>query len=414
MRRHSTFWGVSLRLIYITSAILSLSTHLYTHAQPYQPVLTVQPGNAFVEGKGLYILSGGDTRGLIAAQTFMIDLSVSWNTMSPAYKSLPLGPGSNWFPSAMSADGQRWFVLVNGGAYVFDIRSSKWTQVFNSPDLKGQFGLGAATDPETGMVFIPFGFKKPDGTFNMLIVDLNGSYRSDNDDLFKLPQTRMYALTWNSLLKSLLFLNESGMFTYSLMGGWKNFNSPPGLTATSSYCMVSSSSGAKVVLFGGYSKSLNASVGDIFILDVPTLTWKKGPVTPPRDVRRSPACAISNNQFIVWGGDTGNINTVVPPDNMMLVYSLKTDSWTSEYTAPSSNPTHTSLPGNDTAYPTSTPSSTSTASSENTSGRREATGAMQRAYLSRKTKHVHWDSTLSVFNICKAQKSRDASICGDN
>lgn len=312
----------------------------------------------------MYVLSGGDINGLIANQAFMIDLSVSWNTVSPAYKTLPLGPGSNWFPAAMSADGQTWFVLVNGGAYVFDIRSSQWSLAFEYTDVKGQFGLGAATDPDTGKIFIPFGYKKPDGTFNMLIVDLKSkSYTSDNDD-FTLPEKSVYAIAWNTLLKGLLFLNENGMYMRSSTG-WKNFNGPPGLTATNAYCMVSSTSGSKVVLFGGYSQSLNASVGDIFILDVATLTWKKGPSTSPSDVRRSPACAISNNYFIAWGGDTGNVARIVPATNILLVYDLRTDRWTSQYIAPTTIPTST---GNDTTHPTGTPLPTSTASNEKTSG----------------------------------------------
>lgn len=58
--------------------------------------------------------------------------------------------------------------------------------------------------------------------------------------------------------------------------------------------MVSPGSGSKVVLFGGYPTGLKTTVGDIFILDVQTLTWKKG-TSAPQDARRSSACAISND-----------------------------------------------------------------------------------------------------------------------
>jgi hypothetical protein len=134
------------------------------------------------------------------------------------------------------------------------------------------------------------------------------------------------------------------MYLYSLSGGWRNFSGPPGLTATSGFCMVSSSSGSKVVLFGGYSKNPDTVLGDIFILDVSTLTWKKGPSTSPNDVRRYPACALSNDHFIAWGGDTGDTSTTVAPsDNMLLVYNIATDTWTSDYTAPI--PTDSNPPG---------------------------------------------------------------------
>jgi hypothetical protein len=126
--------------------------------------------------------------------------------------------------------------------------------------------------------------------------------------------------------------------------------------------MVSSSSGSRVILFGGLSVSLNATAGDIFILDVQTLTWKKGPSTAVKDNRRSPACAVSNDYFIVWGGDT-SARSVIPPSQLILVYNLKTDAWVSDYVAPAVIPTTMTR----TTTPTTTPTITN-APSNNTSG----------------------------------------------
>ncbi|KAF9344254.1 hypothetical protein BGX34_005847, partial [Mortierella sp. NVP85] len=102
--------------------------------------------------------------------------------------------------------------------------------------------------------------------------------------------------------------------------------------------------------------SLNASLGDIFILDATTLTWKKGPPTPQNDNRRFPVCGLSNDQFIAWGG-YNNQNTALAHDT--LVYDLKTDEWVSEYTAPTANPTSTTPSGQGEPRPTDTSSSES-------------------------------------------------------
>jgi hypothetical protein len=330
--------------------LLLISLSIPAHAQNYQPFLTVQSGNAFVEGKALYVLSGGTVDGRVAQQTFTIDLSVPWNTTSPAYKQISLGslaPMANWFPTAMSADGQKWFALAKGEAFVFDIQSSEWSKIFSYPDAGAIAGC-AATDPATGKIFIPFAYKLPDGTQrSMLIVDLKtNSYTSDNST-FPVPSQSTYAATWNAQLKSLLYGSLGAMYTYNLSDGWRSFNPPPGLRASHSYCMVSSSSGSIVVLFGGFSSDLSASVGDIFILDARTLVWKKGASTQSGDVRRSPACAVSNGYFIAWGGDQGNTRSIVPPDHMTIVYNLKTDKWTSGYMVTNPTDSDTNVPNSD-------------------------------------------------------------------
>lgn len=355
--RRTTLRGAFLLLSYTISALLSLSPQP-SYAQ-YKPELTVQSGNGFLEGRALYILSGGTVAGMISGQCFMVDLSVSWTTAAPVYKTLTVGPGANLFPSSMTADGQKWFVMVKGTGSFYDIASGRWTQFFAYPGASKNYGRAAATDPVTGKIYIPFQYLKPDGSYGMLIVDpKDGSINTDTWD-FKGPDQSTYAVTWNAVLQSLLYSGGNTMYSYSETGGWQNFNAPTGIQTSHSSCMVSSTTGSKVVFFGGYSEGLNATVGDIFILDVATVTWKKGPSTPARDVRRAPACAISNDQFIVWGGDTGNTPTIVPPENIMLVYSLQTDTWINSYTAPAAPPgLSTSLVPSRTGTVPSTPSGT--------------------------------------------------------
>ncbi|KAK3805910.1 MAG: hypothetical protein J3Q66DRAFT_407462 [Benniella sp.] len=355
---------------YISCLLILVSHHLLAQAQTQTQIqLTVESGNAFIEGRGLYVLSGYVITGGLIPQTFMIDLSISWNASSPAYKILQTGLNSNWFASAMSTDGQKWFVLLDGTGYVLDFRSNMWSQVLTNPGAKGIFGLGAATHPETGKIYIPFGYLSENGMRSMMIVDLtDNSYSTDNINT-SLSVQNMYTFTWNAQLKSFLFANEAGIYTYTPSSGWMTFNGPQEWSASFGHCIVSSTSGSKVVLFGGSNRRLNATFGDIFILDVPTLTWKKGPSTSSQDVRRSCACAISNDYFIAWGGQVsvdqpssiGLKPLVVRPEQMTLVYDLRTDKWVSGYIAPTAIPTimiptTTNPSGNNTPSPTTTSS----------------------------------------------------------
>jgi hypothetical protein len=195
LQRHSTFRGTFLLLTCIISALLSLPPRLLVHAQSFKPNLTTQPGNAFVDGKALYILNGRTMDGLAAQQTFMIDLSVSWNTDDPAYRVLSQGPGGSWLPTAMSADGQKLFTLANGVGHTFDIRSNQWNQIFTYTGAGGISGHDAATDPVTGKIYIPFAYRMPDGTFNTLIVDLKDESRTSDNNNFTLSEQSSYAIT---------------------------------------------------------------------------------------------------------------------------------------------------------------------------------------------------------------------------
>jgi hypothetical protein len=60
--------------------------------------------------------------------------------------------------------------------------------------------------------------------------------------------------------------------------------------------------GTKLIYFGG-NTTPTTSVGSIYILDVPTLTWKQGESADPSQNRSSMACGVSGDNFITWGGN---------------------------------------------------------------------------------------------------------------
>lgn len=59
-----------------------------------------------------------------------------------------------------------------------------------------------------------------------------------------------------------------------------------------------------MVVYGGSLVNVNSTLqGDVYILDVASLTWTMAP--PPSgnsQFRRNMACTAAGNNFVVWGG----------------------------------------------------------------------------------------------------------------
>ena len=62
--------------------------------------------------------------------------------------------------------------------------------------------------------------------------------------------------------------------------------------------------GSKMILFGGSTIS-RRSLGSIYILDMKTLSWMKGPDVDPSQNRSGMACAVAGDNFVAWGGKSG-------------------------------------------------------------------------------------------------------------
>jgi hypothetical protein len=56
-----------------------------------------------------------------------------------------------------------------------------------------------------------------------------------------------------------------------------------------------------MVLFGGNPPGED-SIGTLYILDVPTMTWTQGPSIDPSQNRSQMACTVNGDNFIAWGG----------------------------------------------------------------------------------------------------------------
>ncbi|KAK3819527.1 MAG: hypothetical protein J3Q66DRAFT_438685 [Benniella sp.] len=173
---------------------------------------------------------------------------------------------------------------------------------------------------------------------------------------------------WSTYLKSIIIMNQHrSPFTFTpsmvsnLDNGWGSLEltSPehPGTYIASNWnCGAAAYNGTKLIHIG----STYGGVTSVYIMDVVKRTWTRGPPTP--SITRS-ACAVTGDQFIVWGGDVYS----GPPINKTYVYNMKTEKLVSRYIAPprSTTTTFTSqTPTQPIPYTTATPDPGNTSSSD--------------------------------------------------
>ncbi|KAF9916438.1 hypothetical protein BX616_003757 [Lobosporangium transversale] len=293
----------------------------------------------------MYVLGGFGGDDSLMAQMFSIDLSKSWSTSSPAYKRMADGITDARFTSVLLPNNKDWFVISNSTVYLYNIPSGTWSTVGKYNTLSTSHGLSAAVDPENGKVYIPNGYvfsKGGGGPVELMVYSTSDKTVQHNIMTSNLVQVINFSVVWASTLKGLLLFGgsvintpntRSDLYFYSPESGWKLLTPRGDIpTARRLACFVPAYGGTKMVLFGGQGDPVppaqngNAQ-NDIYILDVATLTWTRGPDIGNNGGRAGHVCAISNEQLISWGG----LGNDASSDNNTFVYNLKTSSWTTEY-----------------------------------------------------------------------------------
>jgi hypothetical protein len=333
--------GGALRLLSkVATLVLSTSFLVSSVSAQFTPDIVSGSGSAYIDGKGLYVLGGtttSDSAATVATpKAFMIDLSTTWSVASPAFKSLPDGPSAWGSGSSISSDGKSWFSLVNNAGYVYDIDGGAWsTATPNDNNIILDTPLKAVTDPDSGLIYIPNAYQDPKtGEIAMLRVDLKAKTFKSVSMMDTLRGVTFYSATWSAAMGRIVYYSTwaDGVYSYSPSKGWKKENTkgdvpPPRVDA----CLVSAYDGHKIVLFGGYSRLYSKSLNDIYILDVDTMTWTKGPDAGSSNQRDSAACASSKNYFIAWGGVVNYVDKDAMPDKAALVFDIQSSNWTQQY-----------------------------------------------------------------------------------
>ncbi|KAF9145307.1 hypothetical protein BG015_011936 [Linnemannia schmuckeri] len=221
-------------------------------------------------------------------------------------------------------------------AYKYNLATSSWTTL----ETNSYFWGGAAratTDPETGEVFVPNGYDSLLTGDTMLSYkpSLNKFYYHDRQP--NLEKLVAYSVAWSAGLRSMLLfgggdsrtgMTNNDLYACNEAGGWRLLSVKGDIPSPRrASCFVPAYQSTKMILFGGLTTTL-ATLGDIYILDVATLTWTRGPDGGTTIARFASACAVTNDYFISWGGANmlAAANTATT-----VVYNIKTASWTTNF-----------------------------------------------------------------------------------
>jgi len=335
--------------------LFSVSFSPVVHAQRFRPIATANPCSAFVEGQGLYIIGGvTKKKDNFVSQAFVLDLSVSWNTSDPIFKELPNGPGTQSTSCTMFNNEEDLLVLSKATGYIYNVKSNSWT-VMHDNNFGDTSKTSAATDLDSGMIYITNGAMNFTGDEVVLALDMKTKTSSTiplssmRIEMFEdLYVTYFTSMAWCAYLRSfLLTMNDNDkLFTFTPSkasgpsGGWGVLSKTMGFLDHPS-CFSPAYGGSKMVYFG--------EIG-LRILDVATQTWKEAPRLGLQLV--SASCAVSGDQFIIWGGQLGvfhafsarglTVDDDIRVSNKTHVYNMKTEKWTSRYVAPPARPITTS------------------------------------------------------------------------
>ncbi|KAF9356473.1 hypothetical protein BGX26_005206 [Mortierella sp. AD094] len=338
-------------------------------------------GNVF-DSSAFYIQGGATSFNPVTGvyttipQTFSIDLSVSWNTNQPAFKSFPDGPSGSLTTAAIAPDNQAWFLISKGTSRTFDIKSSAWNDTLSNNQFGPNPGQGAVTDPDGGMIYIPtITGDTTTGVTSLLAGHVTGE-KIDNVNTQQFPNVVTgFNVAWSVALRSMIVFggsptfgfpkqNDNVYFFTPATGTWGtlNLNTSQSIPAQrTGSCFLPTNGGSKMILFGGLSNPVVlplVAYSDLYILDTASRTWIKGASAPATEGRQGAACAVSNGQLVVWGGWDISYN---PMKNTTLVYNINTNTWVSNYTAPpiptTTPPASSATSGSSSTHsPSSTPS----------------------------------------------------------
>ncbi|KAG0048739.1 hypothetical protein BGZ83_006342 [Gryganskiella cystojenkinii] len=292
------------------------------------------------------IISGGTQNETTVAlgevsQTFSLDLTVPWDTSSPKYNMLPDGPADLYVPSSRSGDDSL-VVISNSQVFSFSLSSPPtWTTVSNLSNgiASKSTRLGGAIDPATNTFYVPGGYRQAGANNTMMAYNLAHGTTTSLPMPSDLPADIEAGVAWSAYAKR-LFL-QGGRVSGSTSTPWGGFysfnpadstwiqptvggNSP---SARRNHCLVSDATGSRLVVFGGINE-LVQPLSDIYVLDVTTMVWKKGPDASSSVARGASSCGIDHDLLIVWGGGHGSMAVT---KNITLLFNLQTMQWVNQF-----------------------------------------------------------------------------------
>ncbi|KAG0285517.1 hypothetical protein BGZ96_010256 [Linnemannia gamsii] len=340
---------------------------------------------ATVDEKTLYI-QGGDPGqdGNLSNQFYSLDLTQSnWDISNPPWSTLATGAANigalataNHFMTVVDG-GQSlmvWSSLISGSNSIssesqivkYSISRLTWL-TRQSSDLGSnystvpRFAKSGATDPATNFVYIPSVFQNDTGMTVYNATSTSSFQNSAKSAPMPTPLVRGGVLTGHSTVWS-DYRNRMLVYggRYEVPGSGPTAPSPPTSVLTDQFveynptlqtwahvetkgkspgnrtrhCMVPAYGGRKMVVFGGSTGS-NADIvpqGDIYVLDLSSMTWSQGISASSTNFRAAMACSVAGNNFLAWGG-TNSLITL----NSTIVYNFRINQWTDRFSLDASS-----------------------------------------------------------------------------
>lgn len=181
---------------------------LFANSQSYTPEAFAAPASAFIDGKVMYVHGGFIGSEQMTAQVFSLDLSISWDVATPAYKQLPNGIKTGWHTDTLLNDSTTFLILAESSFYYYNIHNGQLTRYNISNSLvNATFSRGKAmTNPRTGRVYVPYGhYVYPGDVFSLLRFDPDAK----KIELMSLPVSQpsvvQYSAAWSDYLDAMFF-----------------------------------------------------------------------------------------------------------------------------------------------------------------------------------------------------------------
>ncbi|KAF9541120.1 hypothetical protein EC957_003401 [Mortierella hygrophila] len=347
-------------ILRLAAAGISVLWLAWTATAQSSPMMVYNMAYATIAESTLYIHGGfngtNPNYSTRLNQFFSLNLTQSWNTSSPLWTQITavgstpvqLTTAGHTMSISQSRDSQGFLYdtvtvwdmvnpLTYAASYYFGTKSWQELPALPPPEPGPLRFYQAATHMETSRVYIPgcagtsmLGYDWSTSTASVLPMPYLGNITSWNG----------YSFVWNAVRGSFfLFGGVGAPSETSYLYEYKMSTTPPTWDFLRSYgsvpphlsemCMVSASYGNKMLVFGG---GFNGSeVGTLYILDVPTMTWTRGPSSQPR---KGMACAVAGDNFVVWGGISwNNSGAFVPLPPTPIVYNINSGQWTTQFVA---------------------------------------------------------------------------------
>ncbi|KAG0058859.1 hypothetical protein BGZ89_000912 [Linnemannia elongata] len=314
-----------------------------TSAQPPVPVCCM--AYAQVGETALYVQGGLDSKRVATSQFVALNLTAPfWNTSSPPWfnppvPQLPFPPPSSYHSMAVAMDRRCLYVWTplqpDRAVWSYTIVDKYWVGDFVPLNVTRQPGIRIGVDLTLGDIYIPAaidnGTQMMKNTPNVIGVILKPMPTS----LMPVPVIHD-SFVWSTYRNSFLHYggrtmvgNTSNPYLIELLltSEWvpvKTNGTSPG--DVSGHCMVPAYGGQNMIVFGGAGLDGIAKT-DIYILDLPTSTWTTGKPADASQARTNMACAVAGDNFIAWGGESGEVTM----DAVPIVYDIRNNEWTTQF-----------------------------------------------------------------------------------